>query len=93
MNYKANYGAEVLDVCHSKYIPLKPIQDMISRGKLFVIGEEETKVTKELYLVDSETEEGRDFPLIMLSSTRILLRKYTVWEGVRLNLQMNLHWN
>ncbi|CAI6512879.1 Ate1p [Saccharomyces cerevisiae x Saccharomyces kudriavzevii VIN7] len=61
MNYKASYGAEVLDVCHCKYIPLKIIKNMISRGRLFVLGEEETNVSRELQIIDSAAGKGARF--------------------------------
>ncbi|KOG99489.1 arginyltransferase [Saccharomyces eubayanus] len=61
MNYKASYGAEVLDVCCGKYIPLKHIENMISRGNLFVLGEEDADLSKELYIVDSDNGKGSSF--------------------------------
>ncbi|EJS43706.1 ate1p [Saccharomyces arboricola H-6] len=61
MNYKAGYGAEVLDVCHGKYIPLKTIENMISRGRLFILGDEETKPSKELKIIDCNIGKGSSF--------------------------------
>ncbi|KAI5951973.1 ATE1 [Candida jiufengensis] len=43
MNYKANFGGEILDVCTETYYPLKDIRPFLKNGRLFVIGDENTK--------------------------------------------------
>ncbi|KAI5960611.1 ATE1 [Candida pseudojiufengensis] len=43
MNYKANFGGEILDVCNETYYPMKDIKPFLQNGRLFVIGDEDQR--------------------------------------------------
>ncbi|KAI5957468.1 ATE1 [Candida theae] len=38
MNYKANFGGEILDVCSETYYPLEQVKRYLANGRLFVVG-------------------------------------------------------
>ncbi|KAI5953854.1 ATE1 [Candida margitis] len=49
MNYKANFGGEILDVCSEVYYPMEDVKPYLQNGRLFVIGTiGETKQGSEL---------------------------------------------
>ncbi|CCF58918.1 hypothetical protein KAFR_0F03220 [Kazachstania africana CBS 2517] len=63
MNYKSQYGGELLDVCNLNYVSLEFLKsnNMISNGRLFILGEENS-ISDELFMDDNL--ERTEFPTV-----------------------------